>query len=91
MRVRRYSRLFQKQVRKLKGEELQNLVKKMDEIADSADLNHFKNLSHDLKRYKRVHVNDSFVILFFDDDEIVYFVDYAHHDLVYKRASRYFD
>jgi DNA-damage-inducible protein D len=38
----------------------------------------YKNLSHDLKRYKRVHVNRSFVIIFEGGDDEVTFIDYAH-------------
>jgi len=61
---------------------------KIDEILNSTDLNHYKNLTRDLKKYKRVHVNNSYVILFFGDDDTVYFVDYAHHDIIYKHSKR---
>ncbi|MCA9486171.1 addiction module toxin RelE [Candidatus Woesearchaeota archaeon] len=85
MRNRKYSSLFKKALNKLKGKELQNLLKKRDEVMNNSDLNHYKNLKYDLKQYKRVHVNDSYVILFFGDDGTVYFVDYEHHDKVYKK------
>jgi len=49
------------------------------------NLNHYKNLRYDLKKYKRVYVNDSFVVLFFGDDGTVSFVDYEHHDKIYKK------
>ncbi len=84
MREYRTSNIFEKNTKNLKGQELINLLKKIDEICLSKDLDHYKNLKHDLKKYKRVHVNNSFVILFFGDDGIVYFVDYEHHDKVYK-------
>jgi mRNA-degrading endonuclease RelE of RelBE toxin-antitoxin system len=84
MKEKRYTRLFAKTIRKLNGRELENVLKKIDEIAGS-DIDRYKNLSHDLKRYKRVHVNRSFVIIFEGDDEQVTFVDYAHHDVVYER------
>lgn len=68
----------------MKGQEVVNLMDKVDEILDSVSLVHYKNLRHDLKKYKRVHVNNSFVILFFGHDNVVYFVDYEHHDKVYN-------
>lgn len=89
MREAKYSHLFRKQVRKIKGQELQNILNKRDEILKCEDLTHYKNLSHNLKKYKRVHVNTSYVILFFGDDGAVYFVDYEHHDLVYRHSKKY--
>jgi len=84
----KYSRLFRKQLKKVKGKELQNILKKRDEILNSVSLDHYKNLTQDLKKYRRVHVNNSYVILFFGDDGVVYFVDYAHHDIVYKYSKK---
>jgi len=34
-------------------------------------------------------VNNSYVILFFGDDGTVFFVDYEHHDVVYKHSSKH--
>lgn len=85
MRKRKYSHLFKKALSKLNGKELQNLLNKRDEIMNCEDLDHYKNLRYDLKKYKRVHVNDSYVILFFGDDGTVYFIDYEHHDKIYKK------
>jgi len=84
MRIRKYSDLFRKKIKKLKGQEARNFIKKRDEVLNSTDLNHYKNLRKPLNRYKRIHINDSFVILFFGDDGVVYFVDYEHHDKIYK-------
>lgn len=84
MRDYKTSNLFEKNTKKLKGQELNNLLSKVDEICSSKDFNHYKNLKHDLKKFKRVHVNNSYIILFFGEDNIVYFVDYEHHDIVYK-------
>lgn len=87
MKQYKTSIIFEKKVHKLKGTDLANVVKKVDNIC-SKDINHFKNLRYDLKQYKRVHVNDSFVILFFDEKNVVHFVDYAHHDVVYKPSKK---
>ena len=87
MKEYKTSSLFEKKLRKLKGTDLANVVKKVEEVC-SKDSTHFKNLKYELKKYKRVHVNDSFVILFFDEKNVVHFVDYAHHDVVYKPSKK---
>ncbi|MBT3463738.1 addiction module toxin RelE [archaeon] len=88
MKRSKYSHLFKKQLKKIRGKELQNILKKRDEILNSNNLNHYKNLTQNLKKYKRVHVNNSYVILFFGDNNIIYFVDYAHHDTIYKYSKK---
>lgn len=84
----RDSHIFKKKISKLKGQELINTLNKVDEILNSKDINNYKNLRYKLKKYKRVHVNDSYVILFFGEDNIIYFVDYEHHDIVYKHTKK---
>ncbi|PLW80285.1 addiction module toxin RelE [Candidatus Woesearchaeota archaeon] len=79
---------FEKKVSKLRGQELKNLMNKIDEIICSEDINHYKNLKYKLKRFKRAHVNNSYVILFFGDDGTIHFVDYEHHDIIYKLSKR---
>ena len=81
MKAYKTSSLFEKKLSKLKGTDLVKVIKKIDDIC-AKEISHFKNLKYDLKQYKRSHVNDSFVILFFDEKNIVHFVDYAHHDVV---------
>ena len=78
------SKLFEKNVKKLKGKQLFNLLKKIEEICSDENLDRYKNLKNELEKYKRVHVNNSFVILFFEKNKIVHFVDYEHHDTIYK-------
>lgn len=81
-----FKKKFIKILSKLKGKELYNTLSKVVEVLDSKDLSHYKNLKYDLKKYKRVHVNSSYVILFYDDKtKKVYFVDYSHHDKIYKK------
>ena len=77
---------FRKKVLKLQGKEVYAVLNKMLEILKTPDLNHYKNLQHDLKKYKRVHVNTCYVILFYDEkNKTIYFIDYEHHDKVYKK------
>lgn len=89
MRKAKYSHLFRKQLKKIKGQELRNILNKRDEILNCENLTHYKNLTHDLKKYRRVHVNPSYVILFFGDDGTVYFIDYEHHDVIYRRSKKH--
>jgi len=93
VRHAKYSQLFQKKLIKIKGKELANILSKKDEILRTNDLDHYKNLKYDLKQYKRIHVNNSYVILFFGEKNTVYFVDYEHHDKIYafnkKQLNKY--
>lgn len=88
MRERKYSKLFIKATKKLKGQEARNLLKKRDEILNCGDLNFYKNLKHKLSQFKRVHVNNSYVILFFDKEDVVHFVDYVSHDEAYNHDKK---
>lgn len=90
MKKRTYdaSPIFKKKLRKLNGSVLSNLMSKIDEILSCEDITHYKNLRAPMQKFKRVHVNNSFVILFLGDDGYVYFVNYLHHDLVYKNSSK---
>jgi len=64
----------------------ENLINKMNEVLNSLDIGHYKNLKHSLKEYKRVHVGN-FVLLFKYDrnNDFVYFTDFDHHDKIYNK------
>ena len=75
-------------LRKLQKKDKQlyeNLMNKMNEVMNNSDIEHYKNLRHDLKEYKRVHVG-SFVLIFKYDKEknLIYFNDFDHHDEIYN-------
>ncbi len=57
---------------------------KIDEVVRTP--HHYKNLRHDLKDLKRVHIG-SFVLIFSVDksERCVHFIDFEHHDTIYKR------
>jgi mRNA-degrading endonuclease RelE of RelBE toxin-antitoxin system len=61
------------------------VLKKIDEILHSEDLDHYKNLKHDLKEKKRVHVGH-FVLVFkwVKEENKVIFLDFDHHDNIYE-------
>ena len=64
----------------------ENLLNKMEEVLNSSDVEHYKNLRYDLKEYKRVHVG-SFVLVFKYDkaNDLIYFSDFDHHNKIYRK------
>ena len=62
------------------------LKKKINEIIQVSEIDHYKNLRYDLKEFKRAHVG-SFVLVFKynKQKDFVYFDDFDHHDKIYKR------
>ena len=77
---------FEKKLHKLDVKNLYNTLNKVLEILQSKNIDHYKNLRKPLQKYKRVHVNSSYVILFYDEKKKkIIFVDYEHHDKIYKK------
>lgn len=65
----------------------EQVLKKIEEIINSPNKKHYKNLRHDMKEFKRVHIKGSFVLIFKVDEEneLISFEDLQHHDKIYKR------
>jgi len=61
--------------------------KKIKEIInnDNKSIDRYKNLKHDLKNLKRVHIDKHFVLTFEVDKEnnFIFFLNFDHHDKVY--------
>ena len=75
------TRDFKRQLKKVKDKKSQeNIKSKMSEIANTVEDNpdHYKNLKKPMQKYKRAHVNNSFVLIFRIDKENrkVIFFDY---------------
>ena len=62
------------------------VIKKINEIINSYNPEHYKNLRYDMKDSKRVHIG-SFVLVFSynKNKDFVSFEDYEHHDKIYKK------
>ncbi len=60
----------------------ETLMRKVDEILNTADLDHYKNLRYNMKDSKRVHIGH-FVLVFRCVENKVYFDDFDHHDNIY--------
>jgi YafQ family addiction module toxin component len=78
-----------KQIYKKDKTMYESVLKKIDEIVsrDLTTIDFYKNLRHDLKEYKRVHIMKSFVLLFkvFKEKNFILFVKLDHHDNVYNK------
>ena len=61
------------------------LLKKMNEIVESGNLEHYKNLREPLQHLKRVHVRGPFVLTFrfVEEENKIVFYDLDHHDHIY--------
>ena len=61
-------------------------IEQITQLNDESTIDHFKNLRHDLKDYKRVHVG-SFVLMFkiYRERKFILFDRLEHHDDAYKR------
>jgi YafQ family addiction module toxin component len=85
----RTSRNFDRILDKLQKKNKQlyeSLFKKMNEILNVNNVEHYKNLRYSLKDFKRAHVG-SFVLIFRYDsqNDIIFFTDFDHHDNIYRK------
>lgn len=64
----------------------ESVLKKIDEIINCSDVNHYKNLRKPMQFLKRVHVKSSFVLIFqyLEKEDKILFFDLDHHDNIYK-------
>ena len=63
----------------------EQLVKKIDEIINCEDVEHYKNLRYNMKDSKRVHMGHFVLIFQYDlSTDTVNFDDFDHHDTIYK-------
>ena len=63
----------------------ENLFNKMNEVLNSPDIEHYKNLRYDMKEFKRVHIGHFVLVFKFDKiSNLILFSDFDHHDKIYK-------
>lgn len=76
-------------LRKENPKNYNNIIKKIKDIASTLEWshNHYKNLEYPLHKFKRVHINKNFVLVFRvnKNENVVEFIDYDHHDNIYKK------
>jgi len=63
----------------------EQLLKKIEEIANCQGIEHYKNLKYNMKESKRVHIGH-FVLIFqyISSTDTIFFDDFDHHDNIYK-------
>ena len=62
----------------------EQVLNKIEEVMNSSDIGHYKNLRFDMKDKKRIHIGH-FVLVFkfiMQENKIV-FMDFDHHDNIY--------
>ena len=63
----------------------ERVMKKIEEVITSGDVEHYKNLRHDMKDKKRVHIGHFVLVFtFLKETETIKFVDFDHHDVIYR-------
>lgn len=81
--------LFKKTLKKLfKKDKIiyERIIRKIQEIINSDDVEHYKNLKHDLKDFKRVQIGEKVLVFKFDKkNKTIIFEDFDHHDNIYKK------
>jgi YafQ family addiction module toxin component len=63
--------------------------KKIQEVVNcnKEPIERYKNLRYGFKRYKRIHIDRSFVLIFEVklNENLIIFTDFDHHDRIYKK------
>ncbi len=63
----------------------EQVIKKINEVINSFEVEHYKNLRYELKDKKRVHIGDFVLIFkFIKEENKIIFLDFDHHDKIYK-------
>ncbi len=78
---------LEKKLKKLKRKnpkQLNIIFKKINEII--LNPHHYKNLSKPLQMWKRIHIDNSFVLTFSinENNKTITLEDYEHHDKIYR-------
>jgi len=60
------------------------IKKKIDEVINSYDIEHYKNLKYNMKDSKRVHIGHFVLVFQYDKkNNLIKFDDFDHHDKIY--------
>jgi len=83
------SEYLQDVIRKLSKKDKQlheQLIKKIDEIINCYDIEHYKNLRYNMKDSKSVHLGHFVLVFQYNKiNDTINFDDFDHHDNIYKR------
>jgi len=63
----------------------EQVLKKVEEVINSFDVEHYKNLRYDMKDRKRAHIGHFVLVFkFIKQENKIIFVDFDHHDNIYS-------
>ena len=80
----KFKKIFKKLFKKDKVT-YEQIFKKINEIINSFNAEHYKNLRYDMKEYKGIHIGHFvFVFKINKENNLISFEDYDHHDNIYK-------
>jgi len=78
---------LQKKLNKLSKKDkllFEQLLKKIEEVINSEDIEHYKNLRYAMKDRKRIHIGPFVLVFkFIKFESKVIFIDFDHHDKIY--------
>ena len=64
----------------------EQVMNKIEEIINSSDVEHYKNLRYDLSDKKRVQIGHFVLVFsFIKSEKKIKFLDFDHHDVIYKK------
>lgn len=64
----------------------ERVLNKIEEVINSGDVEHYKNLRYDMKDSKRVQIGHFvLVFVFMKEENKIKFVDFDHHDNIYSK------
>lgn len=63
----------------------ESVMRKIDEVVNSSNVEHYKNLRYNMKDSKRVHMGHFVLVFSYDPSkDFISFEDYDHHDNIYR-------
>ncbi len=79
---------LQKKLKKLSRKDKKlhkQLLKKIEEIVNSNNIEHYKNLRYNMKDSKRVHIGHFVLVFQYDEkNNMINLDDFDHHNKIYK-------
>ncbi len=65
----------------------ERVLKKIREIINSDNVEHYKNLKKPLQHLKRVQIGEKVLVFMFDKkNKLLLFENFKHHDEIYKKG-----
>ena len=63
----------------------ERIIKKIQEIVNSEDIEHYKNLKKPIQHLKRVQIGEKVLVFKYDKKpNLISFEDFDHHDKIYR-------